>query len=369
VKSSSNGGVRIATMFLLRRRGMMKRVLLFSLLAGLLGASVAVAAPGSIPISQPIIITDPGHYVVTRDFEVAAGVAIDIQSDHVDVDLNGHTITSTSLVDAVISVDDVNFVRIGNGMVIGGLYGVESASTAGITLMIERVAVSGTGSDGMHLAGILHAAVNSCVITQAGNSGLYVAPPPAGEPVSGHLVDNSIIEASNRGIYLAFARDVVIEGNVIAGANGGCISFGGVGGGNIIKRNSCSLKVDGVIPAIGIQLDSDNNQVLNNTVKGFSHAGIMVLSDGNRIAENVVADTVVIGSVTGAGILVSGGLGPDVVRNLIEGNQIEDNAGCGILLETSAAASVYRNNMLRGNGGGAVCDSGTGNTDAGGNIP
>jgi hypothetical protein len=29
---------------------------------------------------------------------------------------------------------------------------------------------------------------------------------------------------------------------------------------------------------------------------------------------------------------------------------------------------VYRANMLRGNGGGGVCDAGTGNIDGGGNI-
>ena len=53
---------------------------------------------------------------------------------------------------------------------------------------------------------------------------------------------------------------------------------------------------------------------------------------------------------------------------LVEGNQVQGNAGCGIVFASDASGAAYRNNMLRGNTGGAVCNSGTGTTDAGGNI-
>jgi parallel beta-helix repeat protein len=73
---------------------------------------------------------------------------------------------------------------------------------------------------------------------------------------------------------------------------------------------------------------------------------------------------VILGAGTGHGIWVYQGQ-----RNLIQGNEIEGNAGCGIALDASSGENAYRKNLLRGNSGGAVCDSGTGNTDAGGNIP
>ena len=62
----------------------------------------------------------------------------------------------------------------------------------------------------------------------------------------------------------------------------------------------------------------------------------------------------------GAGLGVSGS------RNLIEGNQVKDNAACGISFGPPGTENAYRNNMLRGNAGGAVCGAAT---DAGGNIP
>ena len=73
-----------------------------------------------------------------------------------------------------------------------------------------------------------------------------------------------------------------------------------------------------------------------------------------------------INPTAGHGIGVGGTGG--ALRNLIEGNQIEGNAGCGIRFDATASSNVYRNNMLRGNTGGAVCNAGVGNTDAGGNV-
>jgi parallel beta-helix repeat protein len=351
------------------RRGVMKRALLCSVLAGFLGASLAVAAPGSIPIYQQTVITNPGHYVVTRDFEVATGSAIDIQADHVELDLNGHTITSTSVTDPVISIDPADFVRIKNGQLIGGRFGVHSWSTSGLTMWMERIVFSQSSEMSLDFLSALHVEVVSCTFVQPGGNAISALPPPGGEPMSGLFVDNSIIEAGNYGIYLGKSRGVVIEGNDISGVASGCIVLGHrFGGGGIIENNSCSRKANGVYPADGIELESDNNQVLGNTVRGFSD-GIRVSGNGNRIAENVVADSVIFDVHPGAGIYVRGGVAGDAVHNLIEGNHIEDNAGCGILLETTAVETVYRNNTLRGNVGGAVCDSGTGNTDAGGNVP
>lgn len=77
-------------------------------------------------------------------------------------------------------------------------------------------------------------------------------------------------------------------------------------------------------------------------------------------------DGVAVGIDAGRGIYVSGIVSSE--RTLLEGNQVEGNAGCGIQFDTTASGSAYRNNMLRGNTGGAICDAGSGNTNAGGNI-
>ena len=87
---------------------------------------------------------------------------------------------------------------------------------------------------------------------------------------------------------------------------------------------------------------------------GNGGAGIVLNSQGNRIAYNVLKGN------RSDGLSVGGGIGLD---NLIEGNQIDSNTGCGIRF--SGADNAYRDNMLRGNAGGAVCGIAT---DAGGNI-
>lgn len=346
----------------------MKKALLASILAVLLGATAIVAAPGSIPIYQQTVITQPGDYVVTRDIEVSSGYAIEIQSDDVVLDLNGHKITSTSVDDAVVYLGASNRVVIRNGRTQGGMFGIRTVGTTGVTVRLEKLVVSDTVDTGASLLGALHVEVLSCIFSHTGHIGIY-ASSPNGQRVSGQIVDNSILKPGNRGITLYSANGFLIRGNVIAESSSSCMQIetlvGGSPevGGNIIEGNSCRWMGSGIFPADGIYLHSNNNRVVGNSIEGYSSRAILVQGDGNLIADNVIAGTISIGMGVGDGISVYQGQ-----RNLIEGNQVEGNAACGIRFDATAGANAYRNNMLRGNTGGAICDTGTGNTSEGGNI-
>ena len=86
----------------------------------------AVAGEARIPIWEPTTITQPGKYIVTRDFSGAGGITnIIIDSADVDLDLNGMTLRNPSSAQPTIEVNDsVHRVRIHNGTLLNGNYGV-----------------------------------------------------------------------------------------------------------------------------------------------------------------------------------------------------------------------------------------------------
>jgi len=105
-----------------------------------------------------------------------------------------------------------------------------------------------------------------------------------------------------------------------------------------------------------IDSSSPGNLVARNIFSGNSAAGIWLFTDETRFENNVTNRN------GNNGIRVFG------THNHLEGNQALGNTGCGISLEASSQSNNYRNNVVRTNTGGGVCDSGTANTDAGGNI-
>ncbi|PYS94224.1 MAG: hypothetical protein DMF50_12715 [Acidobacteria bacterium] len=121
-------------------------------------------------------------------------------------------------------------------------------------------------------------------------------------------------------------------------------------------------------------LAGPGNLVTTNDVSGVGGSGIAVNTSGNRVVGNV-------SSGNGCGICSSGSANQNVFErnhttgntsygilmegdfNLLDGNVSEGSGNSGIAL--SGTGNAYRNNMLRGNTGGAVIGVAT---DAGGNI-
>ena len=129
--------------------------------------------------------------------------------------------------------------------------------------------------------------------------------------------------------------------------------------------------------AFGIYLQGDGNTISRNIVGGNEGEGIVVESFGNIISGNNVRNNGLGGiRLSDKGNVVSGntvtqngaeGIAVNDDLNLIDGNLVQDHS-LDCALDIQGNANVYRNNMLRGNPGGKLCDSGTNNYDAGGNI-
>lgn len=337
------------------------RTLIFFLLGG-----GAFASEGRMPISQPVVITQPGSYVVTSDI-VTSSSAITIAASPVMLDLNGHTLSNPStppdpneaLIDVLPSATDV---RIENGFLIGGDIGVNTGTTAG-SIRIEGVQFRGQLSTSI-LTRAKNVLIRGCTLRGAGmGMGIRVSgfDPQAGGAWGGGRVESNSVAGYQDGIYVEWSFGMIVRDNVVErGMTLGLLEHNSPGG--LVYRNS----VFGDEDTWGILVGASHTLIRDNTVTravpGIT-VSVIGLNHGNLIADNVLRACVA------EGIFIDG------QRSFVEGNLSESNVpydslspGCGITFNSSLAdGHVYRNNMLRNNPGGAVCN-GSGATDAGGNI-
>ena len=327
----------------------------------------ALGIEGRIPVFAQTTITEPGSYIVTQDFTVASGDAITIAADQVTLDLNGHTITlPTGAGTGVFIGSDYDQITIRNGRIFGGATGVQMYPVppfvAGRTISVENLVVEAS-QRGIDLEGVAEAQVISCVVRNTTNVGILISGGSASPSVAGRVVDSIVNGASNLGIYLAGTGcpGIEVEGNSISvqGTSASGILLGCNGA--RVRDNAVVLPTASSGFTNGIGVHGNHNQVHNNTVQGFATGIFVNQRTGNHVAGNVVRPGAPAGATDG-GIVVQGS------RTLIEGNQVEGGTGCGLLFPVGSPATgnAYRNNMLRGNTGGAVC--GIAQTDAGGNI-
>src|SRR5437016_5855088 len=102
-------------------------------------------AEGRIPISEPITISTSGSYIVTEDISINS-----VAADHVSIDLDGHTLTSSLTTADVIKNAGVTFgdITIKNGKIAGGQYQVNLNVNDDLLAVENIVAVpngAGTG--------------------------------------------------------------------------------------------------------------------------------------------------------------------------------------------------------------------------------
>src|SRR5262245_33302559 len=341
----------------------MKRVLISMLLWPIVALGGAAANEGRIPISQPTTISQPGHYVLTRDLSVTAGTGITIHSDNVVLNLNGGSISSTSS-DAIVKIDDgfkdvtVSNGRLnGNGVAFAGVSYISTTSPTRIKLDSLEIVEVGFG---VNVQDAEYVEVLSCRISDALRAVLVMG---YSGTLGGRFIGNSItgvtssVPASlSSGLEVYGLRGGEIRGNVVTGP--GTLSSIGIlissrpdfvapplasAGGCVVSDNTVSFSAAGVnLSSTGIVLQSNHNLVARNIIKRGVHTGILSNGSGNLLAENVVSEN------EGDGINLS-----SLGRNFLDGNLSQGNAQCGIDAPTSNNA--YRNNMLRNNLGGAVC--------------
>jgi parallel beta-helix repeat protein len=308
-----------------------------------------------VRISGPTVITKPGCYYVTNNIFAAAGDIIVIRADDVSLDLKGHTLGLTASSDSVIRIDPgFTGISVFNGTLTGGSPAVTLQWTTGpkSRLHFRNLTVKGYRAAGFHLTGLDQLDIIECKVISVSDHGVMAfAGAGLGDGVfSGHFIGNTFRCSNSNILSLSGARGAIIRGNHLTGESD---QFGihVDGPANLIEGNTIAS-----VHGTGIHVQGNGNLIANNTVNHAGISGIRVLSDDNRIAGNVVQ------GCREGGIRIGGS------RNLIEGNHVcEQQAGAGLEFVAPGGNNAYRNNMLRGNPGGAVSDP-FANTDAGGNI-
>lgn len=360
----------------------MHRILAAALLLALVG-TFAAADEGQRYLHQPATITEPGEYRVARDLAAVTGTALTINADGVEVDLGGHTLATADIAAPVIRiVAGRTDISIHDGALEDGSSGVlYDPSTGHARIRIERVRIRASRESCIHLEGVEHVELLNVRIRDCDEDAVYVQ--GAQSDFTGRFIGNNIRKVGGSGLYLFGLRGGEVRDNHVVNAGmttpdaGSIVLTGDAAvpvGGNTVVGNRI---VDGLGNTRGIHVSpaSANNRIAGNVLAGNGGDGILVESVGNRIADNLVdaggADGIQIddtrNTVRGNQIRANVGDGIRVMAdfNLLDANLAEGNGSYGIRFE-AAGTSVYRDNMLRANGAGAV--GGSSNTNGGGNI-
>lgn len=338
------------------------------------GAS-ALASAGRTPIYQPIVITQPGAYYVSRDFTASSGPAIDVQSDNVEIALEGHIITQSNPSIAVIAAAGRKGLSVtGPGRLKGGGYGIHVDSpSGGGTVRIKGVTIE-SARIGIRLDGecsccyITSAEIQDNTIYNAGPYGMLVDSVDAlsiernvvtGADAVGvstncidsqRMTDNVINSTGNTGYSTGNNNSLVFSGNSITmGPNASGAYMNVTGAGNVFNNSIIGVTPTGAGTS-GIIYYGVGGQLVNNSVRGFETS--------IHIPDQSIGNTVYRNSCTGAtnGILVYGDLNT-FDNNILTGNSV------GLNFTSLATGNVYSGNRAN-----SLYVINPGNTNGGSNF-
>jgi hypothetical protein len=255
----------------------------------------------TIPVTDCQTITHPGNYILENDLVLPAGGGANgnclvISSSQVNVDLNGHTITSACLFPencppaepGGIGIDiEADHVSVANGFV-GAVGGSGGSFTVG--LFGEGNFISATNLGLETDIGILLTDVRHSAFSHIEYGGILVSGPVAVGPVmsvsgGGNNIFESIDSSTTtfEGIIITNSSN-----NIIEGANVSCSAEGEAGPGIILTQDSSrNLLLNNNIFVLfgnGIELDlgDERNFILNNTVTTATTAsGFYAMLDQN----------------------------------------------------------------------------------------
>jgi parallel beta-helix repeat protein len=247
-------------------RGLTGLIALSIILLGsnaLLGSNSGLSATPITQADIPLIIDQPGHYVVTENLSAPAGLtAITIQTGHVHLSLNGFTLAgpinaANDCVEGVAGLgievvgtpeDPVVGVHITDGTVQGFAYGIRLFNASANHL--NAVTATATCFFGIHLQNAKDNHVNRNTASRNFGSGVGVGNSTGNTFHRNTVNDNAQTSEANFGYFFAFSHGNVISANDISG--------NGVGGSG-----------DGIF-----LVESNNNTIRTSTLNRNEYAGI-----------------------------------------------------------------------------------------------
>lgn len=251
-----------------------------------------LAADGRIPIaSTGYFIGTPGHYYMTKNLSAStSGSVIYIQANDVDLDLNGFTVENTSTSGSVINVTTNTRIRIRNGKVNGGAYGVflTTGGVADSAVEVDDLIVTGFSSMGVTVGtaagvGKLTAVIRNNVIG-TNLAGCFAAI-STGNGLMSRIENNTISGckdstlANGYGIYLTNSVGALVKNNLLRGTDRGIV-LSSNSSNNVVDDNSITGTA-ATRPGIAIFVTSNQNIYSRNRLTGNAVAGVTDTGTGN----------------------------------------------------------------------------------------
>lgn len=295
----------------------------FLVVVALALASPAFPGDGRTPVyptapPTTVTIASPGSYYLTDDFDYSsfAGTAIMITTDHVTLDLAGHTIiTRAGAADYAIRIRDSDGIVVHDGRVQNGLVFLENNNRPRVSIDVLRLHIATTAS--------------------AGNGGIQ-AWNGSGSGVLSLRLDGNKVECltSTQGLNLQDTVDSVISNNSIANCNFAIYAQGST---NVVFESNQLTK-----SATGLYLSGSANRcrVVDNLITECTGDGIYITGAYNYLADNLTA------SNGRFGIHLAGG----AHGNMIQHNATSGNADCGIAVGGSENTAMANNTPDNGPG-------------------
>jgi len=313
----------------------MKHVIAITIL--LLLAAPSWAEDGAVPVYEPVVISSPGRYVVTRAFGGAN--PIQVAADDVDIDLHGFTLTSTS--GAVVAIaDGVTDVSIHDGHLTGGSDGiVHLATSVASRLRVRNVDIDATGY-GIRVATLAtRVSIAGCSIVAVSEEGVHLETTLAASTFS--VTDTRLMSVAKSGIAVSgFSAGEIshchVEWYGDSVTNGAGILLDGSAGA-LVYSNTVGLAPSGDDDGIRVSYAS---RVTRNSVTSVGRDGIRA-DVVDVINENIVGDAGSVG-ITGGGPYV------DVLENSVR----QSSSSCDI----DGAAVVRANNLWSGAPSSRICN-------------
>lgn len=324
----------------------------------LAGVGAALADEGKIPLFEPSTITQPGHYLVTRDIDTATGPVFDIQADGVRLDLGGHTLNLSSAAADVIRISSGGSARgieIVNGRIKGGYNGVATLTEPldKILLTLRDLRVTGATEAGISVRAVGMLQAKGLIIVD--NKFGFDLQGDAGIPASAVLEDIHINGASERGIIednldMLAAREIIIVDSKVAldlsntsgreasarieGIEVGPGDGGEAPGGVWCEEVACSV-VNGLLR---VPFDNDRPAIRFTNVSGGAVKNLLIRATSRM------------GTVPSPFIELLGSKGIIVDDNVIRGPASSSSGNHGIFVDTASMDVMIRGNTVTGCG-------------------
>ncbi len=169
----------------------------------------------------PVTLSLPGSYIVSSNLQPPADKAgIRIDSNFVDIDMNGFRLRGAAVATTGIYGVDFNSVTIRNGTITG--FDAHGIYSTGDNWIVENMRVVENGAYGIYVAGF-YSSVRGSTVTQNGNTGIV-------DGTRSLVTDSS--SSGNGGAGIAIVAGTVLGNVIIANASFGINAGPGTGYGN-----------------------------------------------------------------------------------------------------------------------------------------